>query len=296
MKGRIDMSFHSIEEIQHRAEKEKKAFWQIVLENDAGEQDITEEESMSRMKKVWEAMKDSIRSYDPHMISNSGFVGAEGGLMEDYLKKQTSFCGPFVGRIIARALMMGCSNACMKRIVAAPTAGACGVLPSLLYTCWEEFAYSEEEILQALYVSAGVGQVIAERASISGAQGGCQAEIGSASGMAAAALVSLGGGTAEQMGHACAMALKNLLGLVCDPVGGLVEVPCVKRNVVGAMNALSAADMALAGIKSMIRVDQVIDTMQSVGDAMSPSLKETARGGLALSPDGKEMAEKLNHF
>lgn len=189
--------------------------------------------------------------------------------------------------------MMGCSNACMRRIVAAPTAGACGVLPSLLYTYKEEKSCTDEDIIHALYVSAGVGQVIANRACIAGAEGGCQAEIGSASGMAAAALTALGGGSPRQMANACAMALKNLLGLVCDPVGGLVEIPCVKRNVVGAVNALSAADMALAGIESAIPADQVIDTMRQVGDSMSPQLKETSRGGLAVTPKGKELAASL---
>ena len=287
------MSFHSVEEIINLCAEQTKPFWQVVLEADADEQGIAPESSLSKMSTVWQVMRSSIDSYDPNMISASGFVGREGGIMDAYVKNGDTLCGPFVSKVVARALMMGCSNACMRRIVAAPTAGACGVLPSLFYTLWEEKGYSDEEIIHALYVSAGVGQVIAERSSIAGAQGGCQAEIGSASGMAAAALVALRGGSPEQMANACAMALKNLLGLVCDPVGGLVEIPCVKRNVVGAVNALSAADMALAGITSAIPVDQVIDTMRQVGDAMSPQLKETSRGGLAVSPRGKELADSL---
>lgn len=287
------MSFHSVEEIINLCAEQNKPFWQVVLEADADEQGIATEASLKKMSTVWQVMRSSIDSYDPNMISASGFVGREGGIMDAYVKNGDTLCGPFVSKVVARALMMGCSNACMRRIVAAPTAGACGVLPSLFYTLWEEKGYSDEEIIHALYVSAGVGQVIAERSSIAGAQGGCQAEIGSASGMAAAALVALRGGSPEQMANACAMALKNLLGLVCDPVGGLVEIPCVKRNVVGAVNALSAADMALAGITSAIPVDQVIDTMRQVGDAMSPQLKETSRGGLAVSPRGKELADSL---
>lgn len=287
------MSFHSINEIQELCLTFKKPFWQIVLEADAEEQGITPQESLNKMKTVWQVMKSSIESYDPNMVSASGFVGREGGIMDAYVNNGDTLCGPFVSRVISRALMMGCSNACMRRIVAAPTAGACGVLPALLYTYWEDRACSEEEIIHALYVSAGVGQVIANRACIAGAEGGCQAEIGSASGMAASALAALRGGSPEQMADACAMALKNLLGLVCDPVGGLVEIPCVKRNVVGAVNALSAADMALAGIKSAIPADQVIDTMRQVGDAMSIQLKETSKGGLAVSPRGKELAESL---
>ena len=178
-------------------------------------------------------------------------------------------CGDFVSKVIANALKMGCNNACMKRIVAAPTAGARGVMPAVLVTYYKEYEASEE------------------------ASGGCQAEIGSASGMAAAAICSVRGGSKEQMGHACAMALKNLMGLVCDPVAGLVEVPCVKRNVGGAVNALAAADMALAGIASQIPVDQVIDAMGEVGTKMDVSLRETSKGGVATSPKGLEIAERL---
>lgn len=287
------MSFHSINEIMALCAEKNIPFWQVVQETDAEEQGIPADASLNKMQNVWHVMRSSIESYDPNMLSASGFVGREGGIMDAYTKSGDTLCGPFVSKIITRALMMGCSNACMRRIVAAPTAGACGVLPALLYTYWEDKGCSEDEIVQALYVAAGVGQVIADRACIAGAEGGCQAEIGSASGMAAAALVSLRGGTPEQMADACAMALKNLLGLVCDPVGGLVEIPCVKRNVVGAVNALSAADMALAGISSAIPADQVIDTMRQVGDAMSTQLKETSRGGLAVSPRGKELADML---
>ena len=287
------MSFHSIDEIINLCQAENKPFWQVVLDADADEQGITTETSLEKMKNIWSVMCSSIESYDPNRLSASGFVGREGGLMEEYLKSGDTLCGPFVSKVVARALMMGCSNACMHRIVAAPTAGACGVLPSLLYTYKEEKVCTDEDIIHALYVSAGVGQVIANRACIAGAEGGCQAEIGSASGMAAAALTALGGGSPTQMANACAMALKNLLGLVCDPVGGLVEIPCVKRNVVGAVNALSAADMALAGIESAIPADQVIDTMRLVGDSMSPQLKETSKGGLAVTPRAKELAASL---
>ena len=197
--------------------------------------------------------------------------------------------GGFVGQAIAGALQMGESNACMKRIVAAPTAGACGVLPAVLVPYARGEKLEKEQVIEALYVSAGIGQVIASRAFISGASGGCQAEIGSASAMAAGAMVHLKGGSDRQIAHAAAMALKNLLGLVCDPVAGLVEVPCVKRNVIGAVNALAAADMALAGIESRIPPDQVIDAMKEVGERMHVSLKETGQGGLAATPAGKRI-------
>ena len=195
--------------------------------------------------------------------------------------------------VIVQAISMAESNACMRRIVAAPTAGSCGVVPAVLLPLCEREHYTQHELLEALYVASGIGAVIAYRASISGAAGGCQAEIGTASAMAAGALVSLRGGTNEQIGHAVAMALKNLMGLVCDPVAGLVEVPCVKRNVIGAVNAISAADMALAGIESRIPVDEVIDAMGEVGRRMPVEFRETALGGLAATPTGRQAAERI---
>ena len=172
-------------------------------------------------------------------------------------------------------------------------AGASGVLPAVLIPLQARDGLSDETMIQALYVSAGFGQVIATRASISGAEGGCQAEVGSASGMAAAALAAVMGGTPEQMAHACAMALSNTLGLVCDPVAGLVEVPCVNRNVMGAVNALSCAEMALSGVESAIPCDEVIDAMRAVGDALPASLRETGGGGLAATPTGRRIAEQM---
>lgn len=198
-----------------------------------------------------------------------------------------------MAKVIAQALQMGESNACMKRIVAAPTAGACGVLPAVLLPLYQEGKVTDQQVIEALYVSAGIGQVIASRAFIAGAAGGCQAEIGSASSMAAGALVHLRGGDSQQICQAAAMALKNLLGLVCDPVAGLVEVPCVKRNVIGAVNALSCADMALAGITSRIPPDQVIDAMKEIGESMHVSLRETGEGGVANTPAAKAIREKL---
>ena len=184
-------------------------------------------------------------------------------------------------------------NACMRRIVAAPTAGSCGVLPAVLIPLAEERALAEDAVVEALYIAAAFGEVTASRASVSGAQGGCQAEIGTASAMAAAALTHLQGGTAQQCAHAFALALSNLLGLVCDPVAGLVELPCVRRNVVGAVNAVSAADMALAGITSRIPADEVIDAMGEVGDALPAALRETGLGGLAATPTAQRLTEEI---
>ena len=286
------MAYQAVEEIQVRCEKENIPFWKAVQLEDCEENGITEEESWQQMTLMWTRMKESVDAYDPSEKSRSGLVGKEGGLMDGYLQNEKSLCGDFVSKVITNALKMGCNNACLKRIVA-PTAGACGVMPAVLVTYCREFLIEEDRMIEAMYVAAGIGQVIASRASLAGASGGCQAEIGSASGMAAAAICGARGGSKEQMGHACAMALKNLMGLVCDPVAGLVEVPCVKRNVGGAVNALAAADMALAGIISQIPVDQVIDAMGEVGIKMDVSLRETSLGGVAVSPRGVEIAEKL---
>ena len=287
------MAYQAVDEIMARCEKDGVEFWKAVQLEDCEENGISEEESWNQMTHMWNSMKESVAAYDPEAISRSGLVGREGKLMDAYREQEKTLCGDFVSKVIANALKMGCNNACMKRIVAAPTAGACGVMPAVLVTYYKEYEASEETMIQAMYVAAGIGQVIASRASLAGASGGCQAEISSASGMAAAAICSVRGGSKEQMGHACAMALKNLMGLVCDPVAGLVEVPCVKRNVGGAVNALAAADMALAGIASHIPVDQVIDAMGEVGMKMDVSLRETSMGGVATSPKGLEIAERL---
>ena len=283
------MAFEALSQIFAICQKESIDFAEAVLREDMKDRLVDREASIRQMTAMWESMCDASDSYDVSRKSNSGLVGGAGGVMADYVVAGNTLCGDAMGRVIAQALQMGESNACMKRIVAAPTAGACGVLPAVLIPLFRD----DPNTIRALFVAAGIGQVIATRASIAGASGGCQAEIGSASAMAAGALVYLRGGSCEQILNAVAMSLKNLLGLVCDPVSGLVEVPCVKRNVIGAVNAMSAADMALAGIQSMIPADQVIDAMKEVGDLMDVSLRETGRGGLAATRRGVEIRERL---
>ena len=295
VRERMFMSYQSFGEIIDACHNRNKEFWQVILEEDMFERGVTREDSIKKMRDTWDAMLFSAATYEKDLHSKSGLVGGDGYKMEVYSNKMgaNSLCGDYSGAVITGALQMGESNACMKRIVAAPTAGACGVLPAVLVPYFTKRENDVEKMIRALYVAAGIGQVIAHRAYISGAAGGCQAEIGSASSMAAGALVYLQGGDAVQIAHGAAMAMKNLLGLVCDPVAGLVEVPCVKRNVIGAMNALSGADMAMAGIVSKIPPDQVIDAMKSVGDKMDVSLRETAGGGLAQTPAGLEASKKL---
>ena len=287
------MSLDSMREIFDRCQKEEKLFWEIVLETDMEDRQVTRKQSMAKMLLTWNAMQEAVDAYTGNTRSVSGLVGGDGRKMRQYVLRDNVMSGGYVGEVIAEALSMAECNACMRRIVAAPTAGACGVLPAVLLPLCKYRELTQQQILEALYVASGIGAVIAYRACISGAAGGCQAEIGTASAMAAGALVALHGGTCQQIGHAVAMALKNLLGLVCDPVAGLVEVPCVKRNVIGAVNAVSAADMALAGIESRIPVDEVIDAMGEVGRRMPVELRETALGGLANTPTGSAIKKTM---
>ena len=287
------MALDSMREIFDRMAEEGKPFWEIVLETDMEERQVTRNQSMAKMLTMWQAMSDAADGYTGRRRSVSGLVGGDGMKMRQYNLRGEAMTGGYVSEVIAEALSMVESNACMGRIVAAPTAGACGVLPAVLLPLCKYEELSQHQLLEALYVASGIGAVIAYRACIAGASGGCQAEIGTASAMAAGALVALRGGDGQQIGHAVAMALKNLMGLVCDPVAGLVEVPCVKRNVIGAVNAVSVADMAMAGITSQIPVDEVIDAMGEVGRRMPVEFRETALGGLAATPTGVAIQEKM---
>ena len=284
--------YESLQQMQEICETENKAFWELVMEEEANEKQNSHEEVFETMRSMYRAMVQADENYEDRR-SASQMTGGAGELMAKWNRDEKTLSGPFLGQVMERALKMAESNACMKRIVAAPTAGSCGVLPAVMITYQKLEKCPEDEIVKALFVAAGIGQIIASRASIAGAQGGCQAEIGSASAMTAGALVFLRGGSLQQIYEATALALKGLLGLVCDPVAGLVEVPCVKRNVIGAVNAVSCSDMAMAGITSFIPVDQVIDATGEVGIKMDVSLRETSMGGVATSPKGLEIAERL---
>ena len=236
----------------------------------------------TRMRDSLFVMRASVREgLNPNARSVSGRVGGQSARMLNAVKSGATFGGITLGLAGAYALAAAECNACMGRIVAAPTAGACGVLPASLFAAQEDKGYTDDALVRALFVAAGFGRVIAQRAGISGAEGGCQMECGTASAMAAAALTYLGGGSAEMCADAMGFALMNLMGLVCDPVGGLVEVPCVYRNVVGAANALSAANLALSGISLIMPADEIIDAMRRVGREIPSSLRETGEGGCA---------------
>lgn len=287
------MSLKSLSEIVEKAKTAKKEFWQIIIKDDMKEQGTSFEVSFAKMKDMYLAMKNADKNYDPALRSASGLSGGDGAKLEEFKKQKNRLLGDFMTEVMEKAVKMGESNACMKRIVAAPTAGSCGIIPAVLLTYEKQCNVSEEKIVQALFVAAGIGEVIAQNACISGAQGGCQAEIGSSSAMAAGALTSLDGGTNDDILNSVALALKSMLGLTCDPVAGLVEVPCIKRNVSGAVNAVVASQMTKAGVKSAIPADEVIDSMGRIGKLIPACLRETGEDGLAATPTGLTIMQKM---
>ena len=288
------MNYHSINDLVELCHKNNAQIWQVIMMDNAHERMVSEDKIFENMRVMYKAMKTADNNYDKSLKSPSRMAGGDGELMYQYNKSGRNICGDFVGMVMEKALKMGESNACMRRIVAAPTAGSCGVIPAVFISYETYFKALEDDMVKALLIASGIGAVIAENASIAGASGGCQAEIGSASAMAAAGLTFLQGGDSMQIVNSSALALKSMLGLACDPVCGLVEVPCIKRNVAGAMNAITAAQMSMAGIKSVISPDEVIDSMQRIGAAMPSSLKETAREGLAITPTAESIKRELD--
>ena len=285
------MAYSSVKAMLNVSRQNNQPLWDVILQSDLLESGLTRPQSLAEMHHLWQVMVQTSDNYCGADRSASGFAGGDAAKVAEAEARGQLLTGGYLAQVMAEALKTAECNACMKRIVAAPTAGSCGVLPAVLLPLWRSGSYDEESICRALYVSAGFGQVVAARATLAGAEGGCQAEVGAASAMAAAALVELRGGTAEQCAEAFAMALTTFTGLVCDPVAGLVEIPCIKRNVIGAMNAVSCADMALAGVVGHIPADEVIDAMAEVGAAMSNDLRETGIGGLAGTPTGKAIRD-----
>lgn len=293
------MGYAKVSDILEECEKTNKEFWEVILEEDCHQRNVTKEDSFENMNHLYQVMKKADMTYDSALHSASGMAGGDGGKFEQYRKgfdkkQDESLIGTYLGLVIEKAIKMGESNACMRRIVAMPTAGSCGVIPAVLLSYQEFRCVSDEEMIKALYVAGGIGEVIAASASISGAEGGCQAEIGSASAMAAGALAFLEGANNDMIINAMTLAIKNMLGLTCDPVAGLVEVPCIKRNVAGATNAVHTSQMALAGIKSAIPADETIDAMKRIGKLIPSCLRETGEEGLATSATGKIISKSLS--
>ena len=287
------LEYDSIAAICEAAEQQQVTISALVLSDQAEQTEMPEEALYERMKNSLYVMQEAVREgKNPDLRSTPGLTGGDAARMEAYAAGG-GITGTFLNHAMARAVAVSEYNAAMGRIVASPTAGSCGILPGTVVTMLEEGRCDEHAAVMALFTAGAIGMVIAQKASIAGAQGGCQAECGSASAMAAAALVELAGGTPAQAAHACAMAIKNQLGLVCDPVAGLVEIPCIKRNVSGAAIAFTSAEMALAGVKSRIPVDECVLAMRQVGDMLPCSLKETSQAGLAATPTGLRLKRQV---
>lgn len=290
----MTLQYDSLEELVQAANAQSKKISDIVMEEQAETLEITIEELYEQMYNNFQVMKASVEEgMNPDLRSSSGLTGGAAALMKRAVDTNANHFGHLFGNALAMALAVSEYNSCMGQIVAAPTAGSCGILPAALISVMQEYDLEEETIVRSLFTASGIGMVIARRASISGAEGGCQAECGTASAMAACALTEIFGGTPQMISDSCAIALKNILGLVCDPVAGLVEVPCVKRNAMGTANAFTASELACAGITSTIPADEVILAMKKIGDQMSSSLKETAEGGLAATPTGCRLCQQI---
>lgn len=264
----------------------------IVLENECKVSEKSKEEVKNKLKNILNVMIDAAkRGLDEEVKSVSGLTGGDAKKVYSYSNTKESICGDTITMAMARALSCSEVNAAMGRIVAAPTAGSCGIIPAALITAAKKLEANEDQIIAALLTATGVGQIIAKNATLAGAEGGCQAECGSAAAMAAAALVEMYGGSPEASFHAAAITLKNVMGLICDPVAGLVEAPCAMRNAMGVVNAMISADLALAGVKSLIPFDEVVDAMYKVGRMLPEQLRETAMGGIATTPTGLRLDE-----
>lgn len=281
--------FHSVAELLQLAEERQTKISRVMLEREMKIRQQTEEEIMQMMEANLTVMEQAIEKGLKGVVSHSGLTGGDAVLLQRYIAGGHSLAGPLILDAVSKAIATNEVNAAMGIICANPTAGAAGVVPGTLFAVKEKLKPTRKQMVEFLFTAGAFGFVIANNAFISGAAGGCQAEVGSATGMAAAAVVEMAGGTPRQSAEAMAIALKNMLGLVCDPVAGLVEVPCIKRNGVGASAAVVAADMALAGIKSRIPPDDVIQAMYEVGLSMPSSLRETAEGGLANTPAGRKL-------
>lgn len=254
--------------------------------------EISREELLSQMKHTLDVMREGATlGREKEVYSLSGLIGGDAFRLQKYLNSGNSLMGN--GIITAMAISSSEVNGSMGRIVACPTAGSCGILPAVILTAGELLNKTDNELVTALFAASAIGMIIGMNATFSGAEGGCQAECGSAAAMASGAIVELMGGTPKMSLDAAAIIFKNVLGLVCDPVAGLVEIPCAKRNVSGAINALCTADLVMAGVDSKIPFDDAVSAMYKVGKSLPEELRETALGGIAITETGKALKEKV---
>jgi L-serine dehydratase len=285
--------FRNVAELVELATSKNKKISELMIEQEIEVTGRSRAEVLAMMDRNLTVMEQAVERGIKGVKSHSGLTGGDAVLLQKYIEKGQFLSGETILDAVSKAVATNEVNAAMGTICATPTAGSAGVVPGTLFAVKSKLNPTREQMVSFLFTAGAFGFVVANNASISGAEGGCQAEVGSASGMAAAAIVEMAGGTPEQCAEAMAITLKNMLGLVCDPVAGLVEVPCVKRNAMGAANAMVAADMALAGITSRIPCDEVIDAMYKIGQSMPVALRETAQGGLAATPTGRELEARI---
>lgn len=282
--------YDSIADLVSAAEKENVRISDLVIKEQAEARECSVEEMYNKMYKSFKVMIEAVeKGIVKDSRSVSGLTGGSAWKMREQVAAGKNICGPVFGNAMIMALAVSETNACMGKIVAAPTAGSCGILPAAILSVMDDRKIPEKDVVMSMFTASAIGLVAANKASIAGAEGGCQAECGVGSAMAAAAVTEMCGGTPQMVSDACAIAIKNILGLVCDPVAGLVEIPCIKRNAMGTANAFTAAELALAGITSAIPADETLWAMKKVGDSMSSALKETGEGGLAATPTGKRL-------
>lgn len=287
--------YASIEELVSDATIKNLPISELVIQAECNDMNVSRNDVWRKMKHNLDTMRLAV-SRGAHGIgvhSKAGLTGGDAVKIKDYRKSHKTLSGDMIMSAVQSAIATNEVNAAMGVICATPTAGSSGTLPGVLFTLEKRLGLDEEQMVRFLFTAGGFGMVIANNACIAGATGGCQAEVGSASGMGAAAAVEVAGGTPKQSANAMAIAISNLLGLVCDPIAGLVEVPCINRNAIGSSNALISADMALAGCESMIPADEVISAMDKVGKNMPESLRETGIGGLAGTPTGQEIRMRI---
>lgn len=282
------------EELIKICEENSISLSEYAIRREMEDRDLSREEVISKMKNILDVMRSgATEAREKEVYSVSGLIGGDAYKLQEYLKKGKSLSGDTMVLAMAMALSSSEVNASMGRIVACPTAGSCGILPAVILTAGERLGKSDDELVKALFASAAVGMIIGRNATFAGAEGGCQAECGSASGMAAAAIVEMMGGTPKMSLDAAAIVFKNILGLVCDPVAGLVEIPCAKRNSSGAVSALCTADLVMAGVESKIPFDDALSAMYKVGKSLPASLRETGLGGVAATKTGIELKKKV---
>ncbi len=290
----MNYKFSSGSELLALCDSHKKAIHEVMVLRESEREELDVAVVRKSMEEAFLIMKESIEGgMRPDIKSVSGLIGGDAYLLHQYAEQNTPLAGESMTSAIAASMAVAEVNASMGKIVAAPTAGSCGVLPGAVIKIGLDRNLSDETIINGLFTASAIGMIIAHNATISGAEGGCQAEVGTASAMAAAGLVEMMGGSPESALSAASFTIKNILGLVCDPIAGLVECPCEKRNAIGTANAIISADMALAGMLTMIPFDEVVESMRSVGRIMSPTLKETAMGGLAAAPTAKALEQSI---